>query len=65
MTSVQVHVDEDVQQSRFPTVTAGVCCCGAVFDHGKVAVPLEYHGLCGRCAVARGLRFGVPRQRSY
>ncbi len=63
MISVKVHVDEDVRPSRSPGANAGVCCCGAVFDNGNVSVPPEFRGLCGRCAVARGLRFGVPRRR--
>lgn len=55
-------VHEDVQthlQSTVSTHNAGVCRCGAVFDHGNVSVPLEYRGMCGRCAVARGLRIGT------
>jgi hypothetical protein len=62
MTSVKVHDDGDVPQSRFSSANAGVCRCGAVFDNGNVTVPPEYRGLCGRCAVARGLRFGMPRR---
>jgi len=43
---------------RLPTVTSGVCQCGAVYDYGNVAVPSEYRGLCGRCAVRHGMRLG-------
>ena len=48
-----------VSHSGVSTINAGVCRCGAVFDNGNVAVPLEYRGMCGRCAVARGLRIGT------
>jgi len=41
---------------RDPTVNSGVCRCGAVFDRGNVRVPLEFRGMCGRCAAARGFR---------
>ncbi len=55
-------VHNDVPRSapvRLPTVNSGVCRCGAVFDNGTIAVPLEYRGLCGRC-VHRGIRLGTP-----
>ena len=60
MAMASVH--EDVQSHSQPglsKVNAGVCRCGAVFDNGNVAVPAEYRGMCGRCAVARGLRIGT------
>ena len=60
MSSVNVHDDVPPQtQTRAPTRNSGVCRCGAVFDNGNVVIPLEYRGLCGRCAVARGYRIGV------
>lgn len=43
---------------RLPTVSSGVCRCGAVYDYGNVAVPAEYLGMCGRCAFVR-----LQRQR--
>ena len=52
-TGVPLHA-----QAHPPTVTSGVCRCGAVYDNGNVAVPAEYRGLCGRCAFRLGLRFG-------
>jgi hypothetical protein len=39
--------------------SSGVCGCGAVYDYGNVAVPAEFYGLCGRCAVQRGLRLST------
>jgi hypothetical protein len=41
---------------------AGVCPCGAVYDNGNVIVPVEFAGLCGRCAFSRGLRLGYSQQ---
>jgi hypothetical protein len=54
-------VHEDVQPStyrRLPTPSSAVCRCGAVYDHGNIAVPTEYLGMCGRCAFDRRRRLG-------
>ncbi len=46
---------------RLPTGSSAVCWCGAVFDNGNVDIAVEYRGLCGRCAIARGMRLGQGR----
>jgi hypothetical protein len=62
MTILRVGAHNEVPPStphRLPTGTSGVCRCGAVFDYGNVAVPEEFHGMCGRCAFKGGLRPGT------
>jgi hypothetical protein len=48
---------------HLPTVSAAVCRCGGVYDNGNVVVPVEYSGLCGRCAFERGMRLGDSMHR--
>ena len=43
---------------RLPTVSSAICRCGAVYDNGNIVVPVEYRGLCGRCAIVHGMRVG-------
>jgi hypothetical protein len=70
MTRHIVGVHSDVpshSHPRLPTISSGVCRCGAVFDYGNIVVPAEYRGMCGRCAARRGLRpadcGGAPGRR--
>ena len=57
--SVGAHTGVPLRtRACLPTVTSGVCRCGAVYDNGNVVVPAEYTGLCGRCAFRLGMRFG-------
>jgi hypothetical protein len=50
--SVEARNDASI---RLPTANSGVCHCGAVYDYGNVVVPVEYRGMCGRCAARRGM----------
>lgn len=61
MLSASVH--EDVARSG--ASTSGICRCGAVYDNGNVSVPIEYRGLCGRCAMQRGMKLATlqPAER--
>jgi hypothetical protein len=66
MVMPRADVHDDVP-SRLPLrdsrLNSGVCRCGAVFDRGNVAVPLEFQGMCGRCAAARGFRISGATAR--
>jgi hypothetical protein len=57
MAMLIIGAHSDVAQysgGRLPTRSSAVCRCGAVYDYGNVAVPVEYQGLCGRCAMEEG-----------